>query len=82
MPDDSKATSGYLFSIAGGSVSWKSKKQTIVAQSTMEFEMIALTTTSEEEIWQRNFLTDTALWERQILVVIIHFDIITTIAKV
>ncbi|XP_028223590.1 uncharacterized protein LOC114405140 [Glycine soja] len=29
LSDDSKATSDYIFSIAGGSVSWKSKKQTI-----------------------------------------------------
>ncbi|GAU50608.1 hypothetical protein TSUD_410180 [Trifolium subterraneum] len=29
--DDSKATSGFIFSIAGGAVSWKSKKQTILA---------------------------------------------------
>ncbi|KAI9187208.1 hypothetical protein LWI28_025537 [Acer negundo] len=29
--DDSKATSGYIFSIAGGAISWKSKKQTILA---------------------------------------------------
>ncbi|XP_040868812.1 secreted RxLR effector protein 161-like [Glycine max] len=45
---DSKATSGYIFSLAGGAVSWKSKKQTILAQSTMESEMIALATASEE----------------------------------
>jgi len=28
---DSKATSGYIFSITGGAVSWKSKKQIILA---------------------------------------------------
>ncbi|XP_062114335.1 secreted RxLR effector protein 161-like [Humulus lupulus] len=48
LSDDSKAKSGYIFSIAGGTVSWKSKKQTILAQSTMESEMIALATASEE----------------------------------
>ncbi|XP_021714888.1 uncharacterized protein LOC110682853 [Chenopodium quinoa] len=36
LSDDSKATRGYIFSIAGGVLSWKSKKQTILAQSTME----------------------------------------------
>ena len=36
LSDVSKATSGYIFSIAGGVVSWKSKKQTILVQSTME----------------------------------------------
>jgi len=31
LSDDSKATSGYIFSIVGRVVSWKSKKQTILA---------------------------------------------------
>ena len=30
LSDDSKATSSYIFSIAGGAVSWKSKKLTIL----------------------------------------------------
>ncbi|XP_058751848.1 secreted RxLR effector protein 161-like [Vicia villosa] len=59
LSDDSKATSGYIFSIAGGAVSWKSKKQTILAQSTMESEMIALATTSEEASWLRWLLGKT-----------------------
>ncbi|KAA0067916.1 pentatricopeptide repeat-containing protein [Cucumis melo var. makuwa] len=49
--DDSKATSGYIFNIARGAMAWKSKKQTILAQSTMESEMIALATVSEESSW-------------------------------
>lgn len=40
--DDSKATSAYILSISHGAISWKSKKQTILAQYTMEFEIIAL----------------------------------------
>ena len=36
LSDDSKATSGYIFSIACGAVSWESKNQTILAQSPME----------------------------------------------
>ena len=40
----------YIFNIAGGDT-WKSKKQTILVQATTEFEMIALTTTSEEASW-------------------------------
>ena len=31
LSDDSKATIGYIFSIAGGAVSWKFKKKTILA---------------------------------------------------
>ena len=33
---DSKSTSGYLFTLGGGAMSWKSSKQTCIARSTME----------------------------------------------
>ncbi|KAK6148066.1 hypothetical protein DH2020_018978 [Rehmannia glutinosa] len=36
---DSYSTSGYIFTIGGGAVSWKSTKQTCIARSTMEFEV-------------------------------------------
>ncbi|XP_075111825.1 secreted RxLR effector protein 161-like [Nicotiana tabacum] len=39
--DTGKSTSGYIFLLAGGAVSWRSVKQTIVATSTMEAEFIA-----------------------------------------
>lgn len=39
--DDRKSTSGYVFTLAGGAVSWKSSKQTITASSTMFAEFVA-----------------------------------------
>ena len=39
---DNKSTSGWIFTIAGGAVSWASKKQTCITHSTMESEFIAL----------------------------------------
>ena len=81
LSNDSKATSGYISSIAGGVVSWKSKKQTILAQSTMESEMITLATTSEEASWLRSLLAEIPLWERLILAVLIHCDSTAAIAK-
>ncbi|GAA0157763.1 hypothetical protein LIER_38516 [Lithospermum erythrorhizon] len=82
LSDDSKATSGYIFSIAGGAVSWKSKKQTILAQSTMESEMIALASASEEAGWLRSLLAEIPLWERPIPVVLIHCDSTAAIEKI
>ncbi|CAL1388160.1 unnamed protein product [Linum trigynum] len=82
LSDDSKATSGYVFNIAGGAVSWKSKKQTILAQSTMESEMIALATASEEASWLRGLLSEIPLWERPLPPVLIHCDSTAAIAKV
>ncbi|XP_074305573.1 secreted RxLR effector protein 161-like [Silene latifolia] len=34
--DETKATSGYVFLLGGGAVSWRSAKQTIISRSTME----------------------------------------------
>ncbi|KAI0499188.1 hypothetical protein KFK09_020090 [Dendrobium nobile] len=34
--DSRRSTSGYIFMLAGGAVSWKSVKQTLIASSTME----------------------------------------------
>ena len=41
-PDDSKSISGYVFTLNGGAVSWKSTKQQTVADSTTEAEYIAV----------------------------------------
>jgi len=38
-----KSTTGYVFIIAGGAVSWVSKLQTVVALSTTEAEYMAVT---------------------------------------
>ncbi|RVX10077.1 Retrovirus-related Pol polyprotein from transposon TNT 1-94 [Vitis vinifera] len=48
---------GYIFMLAGGAVSWKSVKQTLVASSTMEAEFIACYEASNHGIWLRNFVT-------------------------
>ncbi|KAL0392270.1 UNVERIFIED_CONTAM: Retrovirus-related Pol polyprotein from transposon TNT 1-94 [Sesamum radiatum] len=53
---DTKSTSGYVFTIGGGAVSWKSSKQTCIARSTMESEFIALDKAGEEAEWLRIFL--------------------------
>ncbi|XP_057964028.1 uncharacterized protein LOC131155117 [Malania oleifera] len=39
--DSRKSTYDYLFLLAGGAISWKSAKQTIIAASTMEAEFVA-----------------------------------------
>ena len=39
--DSWRSTSGYVFLLAEGAISWKSAKQSLVASSTMEAEFIA-----------------------------------------
>ena len=40
--DEVKPISGYVFTLARGAVSWKSSKQTCIARSTLEVELVAL----------------------------------------
>jgi hypothetical protein len=40
--NDTKSTSGYVFTLGSAAVFWKSSKQTCIARSTMESEFIAL----------------------------------------
>lgn len=46
-----KSTSGYVTTIGNTAVTWKSKKQTITAQSTTEAEYIALNECVREAMW-------------------------------
>ena len=39
---DSLSTTSYIFTLGSRVICWKSKKQTIIANSTMEAELIAL----------------------------------------
>jgi hypothetical protein len=56
-PDDRKSTSGYIFFLANGPISWQSNKQTTVALSTMEAEYIALSEAAKEAKFLRHLLS-------------------------
>ena len=56
--DDRKSTSGYLFSLSGAPVSWRSKKQSCVALSTAEAEYVALASAAQEVVWLRQLTDD------------------------
>ena len=55
--DSMKSTLGYIYLLAGGAISWKSVKQSIVASSTMAVELVACYEASNHGIWLRNFVT-------------------------
>ena len=44
--EDSSSTSGWIFIYGGGAISWSSKKQTCISDSTMTSEFIALISAS------------------------------------
>jgi len=60
--DETCSTSGYVFTMGGGAISWKSSKQTCIARSTMESEFIALELASQEAEWLRDLLADLPMW--------------------
>uniref|UniRef100_A0A2N9IWZ4 Integrase catalytic domain-containing protein n=1 Tax=Fagus sylvatica TaxID=28930 RepID=A0A2N9IWZ4_FAGSY len=55
--DDLKSTSGYVFMLAGGVISWKSVKQTLTASSTMQAEYVACYEATLQAVWLRNFIS-------------------------
>jgi hypothetical protein len=46
--DELYATSGYVFTLGGAAVSWRSCKQTILTRSIIEAEVVPLDTTTVE----------------------------------
>ena len=52
-----RSVTGYAFMMAGGAISWQSKKQKTVALSTVEAEYMATTQATKEAIWWRFFFS-------------------------
>ncbi|KAL0289411.1 UNVERIFIED_CONTAM: Retrovirus-related Pol polyprotein from transposon TNT 1-94 [Sesamum angustifolium] len=71
--DEVSLTSGYVFTLGGGAISWKSVKQTCIARSTMESEFIALELVGQEAEWLGNLVGDMPMWGSSIPVSI-HCD--------
>ena len=49
--DQRRSTSGYVFNLFGGAISWMGKRQTIVAVSNTEVEYMAATHARKEAVW-------------------------------
>ena len=53
-----KSTSGYCFNTGLAMISWSSRKQGSIAQSTAEAEYIATSDACKEAVWLRKLLSD------------------------
>ena len=59
--DTHHSTSGYVFTMAGGPVSWSSKRQVMVALSTTEAEYMSLTQAAQQSLWMYSFMSKVGL---------------------
>jgi hypothetical protein len=52
------STSGFVFMMAGGVVTWSSKRQATVALSTVEAEYVAMSRCAQQMIWMQSWLDE------------------------
>ncbi|MCO5553957.1 hypothetical protein L7F22_007483 [Adiantum nelumboides] len=74
--DNIKSTSGYVFTMAGGAVSWRSRLQSCVTQSPTEVEYVAVSEACKEAIWLGWLVTDLGVKEEMPM---LHCDSQSTI---
>lgn len=53
-----RSTTGYIFNLSGGPISWCSQRQKSVSVSTTEAEYVAASTAARELVWLRQLLND------------------------
>ena len=53
-----KSTSGYIYNLGSGAISWSSKRQPTVALSTCEAEYIGQTQAAKEAVWLKGLLNE------------------------
>ena len=57
-PDTRRSTCGYVVTLCGGPVAWKSQRKRTLALSSCEAEFMALTDVAREILWLCNFLDE------------------------
>jgi hypothetical protein len=72
--EDYASTSGWIFKLGGGAVSWGSKKQSCISDSTMAVEFVALASCCKEAEWLRDMLISIPLWPKPMPPISIHCD--------
>jgi hypothetical protein len=80
--DEIYATSGYVISLEGGIVSWKSRKQTVLTRLIIKAELTTLDTASVEAEWLRELLMDLPVVEKPVPAISMNCDNQTVIIKI
>ena len=69
-----RSTSGYIFYMGGGPISWNSRRQNAVTLSSTEAEYYALTEASKEAIWLQSFLDELGYAGSDLHPILLHGD--------
>ncbi|GJY11500.1 zinc finger, CCHC-type containing protein [Tanacetum coccineum] len=77
--EDNSSTSGWVFLLGRGAISWAFKKQTCITGSTMESEFVALAAAAKEAEWLRNMILEIPLWSKPITPISIRCDSAATL---
>jgi hypothetical protein len=80
--DEMYVTSGYVFTLGGATVSWRSYKETILTRSTMEAELAAPDTTTVEADWLRELLVELPIVEKPLPAILMNYGNQMEIIKV
>ena len=59
--DDRRSTTGYVFTLSGGPICWKSTLQSIVAMSTTEDEYMAVAEAANKALWLKGLVKEFGL---------------------
>ena len=72
--DFRKSTSGCVFTLGGGAISWRSVKQSCVADSTMEVDYVVAYEAAKEAIWLKKFLSDLGVMRIEQVPITLFYD--------
>ncbi len=68
--EDRRSTTGFVFMIGGGAISWSSKRQPTITLSTTEAEYMANTQATKEAIWITKLMMDLGYMEEKKMMMI------------
>ena len=72
--DFKNSTSGCVFTLGGGAITWRSVKQSCIADSTMEAEYVAACEVAKEAVWLKKFLSDLGVVRMEQVPITLFYD--------
>eukprot|EP00253_Pinus_taeda_P028326 PITA_28326 len=57
-PDDRKSTTGYVFTLGSGPITWACKKQSVISLSSIQVEYGGTVEASKEALWLRQIMSE------------------------